>query len=134
MTKIEPRGIRNNNPGNIRFDGTAWQGLAMPPTDGAFCRFTDAKFGIRAMARVLTNYERRHGLNTVAGIISRWAPPNENDTASYIAAVCRVLYCKPDEPINIQKNMVALIRVIIKHENGKDPYSDAEIKQGIALC
>ena len=134
MTQLLPRGIRNNNPGNIRYDGTPWRGLAAPQSDGAFCRFSDAKYGIRAMAKVILNYEKMHGLNTVAGIISRWAPPIENNTAAYVAAVARDLGCAASAPIDVGGNLPTLCRAIVKHENGQCPYSDAEIEQGIALC
>ena len=134
MTDIEPRGIRNNNPGNIRYDGTAWRGLAAPPTDGAFCRFSDAPHGIRAMAKIISNYGKKYGLCTIAGIVGRWAPPTENNTGAYVAAVARAIGCAPDAPIDIDKNLFGLCRAIIKHENGKCPYSDDEIKRGIELC
>ena len=50
----QPRGIRNNNPGNIEHNGTNWQGMDNPPHDGRFIRFVTPQYGIRAMARVLT--------------------------------------------------------------------------------
>ncbi|MFI3272941.1 MAG: structural protein, partial [Pseudomonadota bacterium] len=56
-----PRGIRNHNPGNIRH-GDDWQGLRDTQTDKNFCQFVSPEFGIRALARVLMNYEKKHGL------------------------------------------------------------------------
>ncbi|MDR1071870.1 MAG: hypothetical protein LBL21_04480 [Rickettsiales bacterium] len=131
-----PRGIRNNNPGNIRYDGTRWLGLAAPPTDGSFCRFADAKHGIRALAAILKNYDKKHGLNTVAQIIGRWAPPNENDTRSYIAAVSAALGHNANDALNVSdKNiLLCLCKAIIRHENGKCPYTDADILSGIDVC
>ena len=51
------RGLRNNNPGNIRKTGDKWQGLSTTQTDDSFFQFTDAKYGIRAMAKLLKNYQ-----------------------------------------------------------------------------
>jgi hypothetical protein len=84
------------------------------------------------MARVLTNYERLHGLNTVAGIIGRWAPPVENDTHSYVGAVARRLGVNPDEPIDLAAHLPALMAAIIHHENGRQPYTVAQIHEGIS--
>ena len=77
-----PRGIRNNNPGNVRL-GSPWDGLAPHQTDPAFCQFIDPEHGIRAIAKILMSYQDIHGLHTVRGMIGRWAPPTENDTRGY---------------------------------------------------
>ncbi|VVS91067.1 structural protein [Desulfoluna spongiiphila] len=127
------RGIRNNNPGNIRH-GDDWDGLAKVQPDPAFCLFKTPEYGIRAMARVLTNYQRRHGIKTVRGIITRWAPPSENDTAAYVDHVAQVLGVDPDEPLVVTEVLPRLISVIIKHENGQMPYSDDQIATGIRMA
>lgn len=84
------RGIRNNNPGNIRW-GDDWQGLVPQAqrTDKSFCQFIKPEYGIRAMIIILRNYQRKHRLSTISGIINRWAPTNENDTQSYINSVAK---------------------------------------------
>src|SRR5882672_7528103 len=70
------RGLRDNNPGNIEYDGTAWEGLANPPSEGGYCVFTNVVYGIRAMARILSNYVALDGVaSTVSDLIARWAPP-----------------------------------------------------------
>ncbi len=58
-----PRGIRNNNPGNIRH-GENWQGLNpnSRSIDAAFCVFNTPVAGIRALAKVLINYKKIYGL------------------------------------------------------------------------
>jgi hypothetical protein len=127
------RGLRNNNPGNIRYIGSPWVGLDTPPTDGAFCRFKEAKYGIRALARTLLTYDEKYKLNTIYDIITRFAPPCENNTDSYIRHVCAELDCRHDEKIGIRPNIFKLTRAIIRHENGRCPYSDLEIMEGIAL-
>ncbi|MDR3208981.1 MAG: hypothetical protein LBT45_04010 [Rickettsiales bacterium] len=130
-----PRGIRNNNPGNIRYNGTRWLGLANPPSDGEFCRFADARHGIRAMAALLRNYNKKYGLDTAAQIIGRWAPPNENDTRSYVDSVCAALRRGANDSLNVSdgKTLLSLCKAIIRHENGNCPYSDMEMIKGIEI-
>lgn len=129
-----PRGIRNNNPGNIEYTGVAWEGLDNPPSDGRFMRFVDPVYGLRALARVLTNYQRLHGINTVRGLINRWAPSHENNTTAYMQHVADYLGVGVDEPINVIEHLPNLLAVITQHENGQQPYSVAEITRGIQMA
>lgn len=130
------RGLRNNNPGNIRYDGTAWEGLANPPQDDkGFCVFVDPSYGIRAMARILSNYVNADGVaSSVAGIISRWAPPSENDTAAYIRDVAGQLGVDPNVTFDLSSALVPLVAAIVSHENAVNPYSNDLIAQGVALA
>lgn len=130
---ILARGIRNNNPGNIRH-GDTWQGLSPDQPDKDFCTFLSPEYGIRAMAKILLNYRKRHGLSTVHGIISRWAPSSENNTASYIKAVSAACHVAPTEIIDVAEYLPDLVPAIIRHENGVQPYDTATIHQGIALA
>lgn len=120
-----PRGIRNNNPGNIRW-GDDWKGLVPKEqrTDKAFCQFTAPEYGIRAMIVILRNYQRKHGLNTVTGIIRRWAPTNENNTQAYIDSVAKSTGVTPDQFVHTDDSrfMMKLLQAIIRHENGEQPY------------
>lgn len=118
-----PRGIRNCNPGNIRITKDKWQGLRTVQTDKEFFQFEEMKWGYRALIRTLQNYRKKHGCNTVADFIRRWAPSNENDTSAYIMSVCKYLGIPsvfvPD--VNDRETMCALAAAISKHENGVDP-------------
>jgi len=125
------RGIRNNNPGNIRHGAAQWDGMREAQTDGAFVQFISPVFGLRALAKLLFNYERLYSLNTVRGIISRWAPDSENNTEQYIFIVSNALGVHPDGPLDMKTVMPDLVAAIIKHENGTQPYSVAMIKDGI---
>lgn len=79
------RGIRNNNPGNIRH-GCKWQGLSSVQADRQFCQFTDMKYGVRAMIVTLRTYVTKYKLNNVAKMIYRWAPPEDhNNTTAYVS-------------------------------------------------
>ena len=127
-----PRGLRNNNPGNLRH-GDKWEGLAKDQSDPAFATFISPIYGIRAMAIVLRNYQRKHKCKTLADFIRRWAPPNENDTTSYIAAVARECALTPSAKIDVDDAdvMAPLIAAIIRHENGKQPYTDLQIRAAL---
>lgn len=123
-----PRGIRNNNPGNIRLSGTRWKGQKLRQVDTAFVEFDTPLAGIRALMRLLLTYHLRHGLDSVESIINRYAPPEENATDHYIHSVCGALGVKRREAIDLKdrKILTALCKAIIRHENGnKDWYEEA---------
>jgi len=125
------RGIRNKNPGNIRDSiYNNWNGKT--GVDGAgFVIFSDARFGIRAIGKTIDSYQRRSVL-TIAQIIETWAPPSENNTASYIQSVAARMATSPDYiPSRSKGDYLPLVKAIITHENGFNPYSDDEINQGL---
>lgn len=133
-----PRGIRNNNPGNIE-KGEPWRGLAADQSaDSRFAVFVSPVWGIRALARILMVYRTRDGLeglggpgvDTIREVITRWAPPHENNTEAYIKAVANEMR-KPDRVALTMADYPALIKAIIKHENGVQPYPDSLILEGI---
>lgn len=143
MTKQLPRGVRNNNPGNIEDDGkTPWQGLALPRSDGRFLRFVSAPFGVRALARTLIVYQDKRrapdgsAIDTVREIINRWAPPVENDTRAYVAHVAARVGVGPDDPVDMHHQAVLkpLVCAIIAHENAGHAYPDAVIDEGLRLA
>ena len=132
------RGIRNNNPGNIRKGSTAWQGLAPEQSDSAFLQFDDMEHGIRAIAVTIKTYSQKYGLNSIAGIINRWAPPNENATGAYVQHVADALGVAPDAFIQVSDPgvMEQLVRAIIKQENGPASLlvSDSTIAAGVGMA
>ncbi len=131
-----PRGIRNNNPGNIRRNNDPWQGLADRQIDIEFFTFKNAIYGIRALARLLINYQDKYGLRTIDKIISRWAPANENNTAAYARAVANRTGFEEDELLDMHSfaDLEPLVKAIIHHENGQQPYTDAEITKALVLA
>ena len=128
---MKPRGIRNNNPGNIEDTGTKWRGRL--GNDGRFIIFDNPVNGVRAMARILKTYREKYNISTIESIINRWAPPHENDTGAYIAHAEKALDTPRNMPLTSDK-YAALIKVIIKHENGLQPYDDGVINAGIAAA
>ncbi|MEW5560605.1 hypothetical protein AB1287_10200 [Enterobacter asburiae] len=129
------RGIRNNNPGNLEASASnPWVGQS--GSDGRFAKFETPEHGIRALGRNLLSYQRQ-GIDTVNDIINRWAPPQDNnDTASYISAVCAQLGVQPDQQIDASNpdTLNALCAAIIKHENGSQPYSKDQISSGVSAA
>lgn len=127
------RGLRNNNPGNIRKSADRWQGLALLQDDPAFFKFTEPKWGVRAIGKILRNYETRYSLRTVRDLISRWAPPVENLTESYVDTVARALRVQPDATIDVSASLPTLASAIIQHENGTNPYTTEQVREWVYL-
>lgn len=141
MAKL-PRGVRSNNPGNIRH-GDPWQGLAAKQPDPDFCTFQSAVYGIRALARTLITYQDKYGLRTIRQIIGRWAPPKENDTPAYVRAVAAQTGRAANDRLDLQSygDLRPLVEAIIRHENGAGPlgtpntwYDAQTIDKGLALA
>lgn len=99
-------------------------------------RFSQPEYGIRALCRILRTYQRKYGLRDVHSIINRFAPPVENDTESYIKSVCLKLDVTPETLIDLEEKgiMLNLLKAIIRHENGEQPYSDEVLLQGIEMA
>jgi len=132
-----PRGIRNNNPGNIDRTAERWQGMAADQSsDSRFVVFSAPVWGLRALAKVLLSYQRKHGLRTPAAIIGRWAPPVENDTGSYARQVAKALGVGVDDQIDLQQpeTLQRILPAIVQHENGQQPYPEALIAEAVRLA
>jgi hypothetical protein len=129
-----PIGFRNNNPGNLR-TGESWQGAI--GSAGGFVTFKSMAYGIRAAATVLVNNVSSQGNNTIRKLITKYAPPSENNTTAYINAVSASTGIAPDAVISLdQATLVELLHAIFEHENGATyakQLTDADILEGIAL-
>jgi len=137
MTGRATRGERNNNPGNLRPAGYTWQGQTGQDCGsmGCYVKFSTPVMGIRALARdLLTKYNR--GLDTVRKIINAYAPPVENNTASYINAVANKLGVSPDTRINMGdiNTHIAFVYAVIRHENGRVIYTPGQITEGVSIA
>lgn len=131
-----PLGLSNNNPGNLRSTfGIPWMGQNGSVND--FCTFTDCSYGLRAMAVDLSNKISSDGLNTITEIITKYAPPSENDTQAYIDNVSTYTGWGADDPIDLTTaNLANLMRAQINVEQGTGfsaMISDADIQQGISM-
>lgn len=127
----KPRGIRNNNPLNIRI-GNNWQGETSANGDGEFEQFNTPEMGIRAAARTLKNYRDIHGLKTIEEIVSRWAPSSENNTSAYVASVEQKTGIARDSILG-DSDYIDVIKAMIYHENGEQPYSEQTILDGFQM-
>ena len=134
-----PRGIRNNNPLNIRRSKDKWKGMRLQQTDPSFVQFESLKWGWRAAFYLLTRtYYHQYRLFTIRAIISKWAPPIENKTEAYIRNVCRLTDIAPDETIGIPSDQPArwikVGRAMAIQENGTDSIDDFAMLDGWTLC
>lgn len=116
------RGIRNNNPGNLRYDGTQWQGLVGQDANG-FCIFDTPENGFRAMGINALSFQLKNGINTLAEFGLRWAPPSDNDGASdYGLKLAAQLGVDQGAAFDLTQNtpftLAALMRAISHNENG----------------
>ena len=116
-----PRGLRNNNPGNIRRNSDVFQG-EKTSSDKEFNQFKSMAYGYRAIFKILSNYYRNYKLDTIRKIIGRWAPENENNTNAYIKAVSDYAGIPADDPINIndREQMIRIVAGMSKVENGRE--------------
>lgn len=136
------RGYRNFNPGNIDHNpSNKWQGLRGIETTGnppRFAVFESHEYGIRALCALLTTYQDRHGLNTIAGMINRWCPPKDahagnQRTDLYIKHVEQLTGFTADQEIDMHKYEYAepIVKAIITHELGGQPYEQSVLDEGL---
>ena len=125
------RGLRNNNPLNIRHSADRWQGARIAQTDKAFVQFTSMAYGYRAVWKILDTYcltfKKEGKAYNVKNIIGRWAPPTENDTDAYVRTVVKLSGLGGNENMPRPKHywnfeevdkLVRLIRAMVCVENG----------------
>lgn len=128
-----PRGIRNNNPLNLRHNPDLFQGEIRPATDRAFKQFTSPAYGYRAAFVTLGTYLSR-GKNTIEKIIRSWAPPSENNTPGYIDKVEKGSGIKRDKILTAQsgEDYVKIVIAMSRVENGVDAVP-ADVRAGFNL-
>lgn len=116
-----PRGLRNNNPGNIRRNRDVFQGEVNPSRDKEFKQFKTMAHGYRAVFKILSNYHRVYKLTTIRKMIGRWAPENENNTAAYVSLVSSYAGIGPDDPLSFDREqMIRIVAGMSKVENGRE--------------
>lgn len=127
FSKVQPRGIRNNNPLNIRI-GNTWLGERPNPTDPEFEEFVNIVYGLRAAFVILRRYIRRYKKNTITYIVSTWAPASENNTLKYIDRVAQMTHLSPTDTIdyNDRETMCKLVAAMAQVECGQ-PIDESKI-------
>lgn len=137
------RGIRNNNPGNVIKSDIKWQGMAAQQTDPKFVQFVSPEYGIRACAKLLMQYNKKDGCDTIRKMITRYAPQvDNNDTEAYVHNVAGAVFQNTkvggnaDTPVDVDdvNVMLPLLKAIFTQENGENPYLDATITQGMKMA
>jgi hypothetical protein len=132
------RGLRNNNPGNLKRSNNAWQGKIPYPQskDKTFEQFTELKWGLRAMVKDIV-HDINKGKNTVRLLISEYAPSSENNTQAYIDSVCKTMGIQPNDKLTTINDafIVALVRSILKVELGTPNalVTDADIYDALTV-
>ena len=126
----DPRGIRNNNPGNLNFAGQRGAHLESGP-NARFAAFNTMQEGLGALANQLHLYAAR-GVDTVNTIINKYAPGFENNTNGYIASVVRGTGLNPNAHLNLDDpaTMQSLMKAITTVEVGRNRISDTQIAGG----
>lgn len=130
----ETRGIHNNNPGNIRYNkNNAWNGQT--GSDPDFSIFSDPRYGIRAMARIVSGKQRDLDGISLTDMLNKYAPNNENDTARYIKFVSGLTGIDPNEKINLKDpdTLTKVVTSMMQMENSYVPYTLDQIKEGVHL-
>lgn len=127
LPKDFPRGLRNNNPGNLIKTSEPWNGKVphSKNTDSRFEQFIELRYGIRAKMRDLIT-DINKGKNTIAKIIAEFAPDIENDTNSYINSVAKMVGLGMNTPIKTisEDLLIALCKAISFVENKGNKFSD----------
>lgn len=131
MVKSKPRGLRNNNPGNIRQSSVRYTGEVQPSKDGTFKQFQSMEYGYRAMFVLLHTYARKHGIDTIEKMISRYAPANENHTQAYIDAVSEWSGVPATSHLTTTNAevMIPIVAAMSRVENGVEA-AMAEVEKG----
>lgn len=127
-----PRGVRNNNPGNIRrVEGTAWVGQAEEQDDPDFVQFDSPEYGLRAIAVILANYKIRDGVTTIDEAIRRWS---STDQDAYVANVAMDCHVPPTETIDLEQYLPYILPAIVAQECAGYAYPEQTILNGISLA
>lgn len=131
-----PRGIRNNNPMNIKDFDIPWKGAVANSTDETFEQFENPAFGIRAGVRDILNDHLVDGKRTIRGLFGEFAPESENPTSEYVNFIADRLQVSPSAEVDLTKpgTLQDLVKATIEFENGLQPYSDRVISSGVALA
>lgn len=116
------RAERNRNPGNIRRSGVRYRGERRPSIDPSFKEFESDEWGYRAMFVLMESYRRRYAIDTLRGIVSRWAPPTENDTEGYIRFVSERTAIESDaQLLPHDVRLRAIVEAMSRFERGHEP-------------
>ena len=120
------RGIRNNNPFNLK-KGSTWKGERPSQVDPTFEEFSSMEMGIRAGLKLIINHisgfgGKRKPMNSIAKLIAVWAPPTENNTVEYVRTVSKLSGIPKTRTIypNDRRTILAIAKAMTRVECGVD--------------
>lgn len=138
------RGLKNNNPGNIRYDGSQWVGLVGKDEKG-FCKFDTMDHGLRALGIIILNYQKKHGINTLAAFGNRYAPVYDNPGSTageYGRNMAKSMGFLPDRnensPIMFSLYLLQMMKAVCIQENGRIPaklyINEKQLAAGLSMA
>ena len=128
-----PRGIRNNNPGNIKWSAlNQWRGQVAPDADG-FCRFNTMGDGIRAAFHLMNTYHIKDGCNRLFEYMTRYAPEGENDLEAYVKDISQRNGWPETYLLSVPFDFPRLLWAIFMHENGKEYVKISDIRDAVQI-
>ena len=119
-SRSAPLTERYSNPGAVEFKPWMQRYGATVGPNGRYAQFPNQDAGYAVMGKILDTYQNKHGLNTVSGIVNRWAPSNvdNNSTSTYIAKVAAAVGIDPNQPITPEQRPV-LMKAMADYEAGR---------------
>jgi hypothetical protein len=139
MSAVTPRGITQCNPFDIEYSPRIYW-VGQQPGKDLFVTFDTPVHGIRAGMKDAHNKVYVDGLNTITKLISKFAPPSENDTVAYISHMSKVMGIKADDPLDLStvEHLILWAKGIITQEVGHSPtggdwYSDQTYLQAAQM-
>jgi hypothetical protein len=124
-----PRGIKNNNPGNIKHSKNMWDGQSKQQTDLVFVQFQSSFFGIRAITKIIRNYRKYYGIDTINSIIRRWSATDQD---AYVSFVEKTTGIPRQAPLELDEDtMFKIVSAIIQFENGQNPYAVDDVYMAV---
>lgn len=134
-----PRGLRNNNPLNIRYNrANAWAGRRPGKQDKEFEEFTSIVYGFRAAIVIIRHWIRRRLCDNLQQIIARWAPATENDVAQYVRFVSNISGVEPTKKLSDKStDLIYIVRAMAIFECGikyADEFSIERINKAWSLA
>lgn len=129
---LNTSGYKGCNPLNVKVFGNKWRGLIGQDERG-HAIFSRPEEGIRAGVKVIQTYANKYGLNTIEGILSRFAAADSLTMGAYVDNVSHASGYAPNEPLDVKDPEVfkRIIPAMIQQEIGGVPYSDETINEGV---
>jgi hypothetical protein len=140
-----PRGLRNNNPLNIRRSSDKWKGLSDGQKDESFFSFKALKYGYRAAYKILSTYQTKYNIKSVLQTVKRWAPSEDGNNPTKYFNTVQIEMAKDGFIINQTTNIdlskidfcISLLRAMAIVENGygfESKIRKTDILNGINLA